>query len=96
MRLHGKVNMFRLLHEHFTIRVLTRFLLPFLSSVTLVFITAFVLIIKLTLMVFLLISLFSCGTVALLLGLIQGIMMFCMNNAEFERRYVTTPSSIPF
>ena len=46
--------------------------------------------------VFLLISLFSCGTVASLLGLIQGIMMFCMNNAEFERRYVTTPSSIPF
>ncbi|MDE6461069.1 MAG: TM2 domain-containing protein [Paramuribaculum sp.] len=46
--------------------------------------------------VFLLISLFTCGTVASILGLIQGIMMLCMNNEEFERRYVTTPSSIPF
>ncbi|MDE6049058.1 MAG: TM2 domain-containing protein [Paramuribaculum sp.] len=46
--------------------------------------------------VFLLISLFTCGTVASILGLIQGIMMLCMNNEEFERRYITTTSSIPF
>lgn len=46
--------------------------------------------------VFLLISLFTCGSVASLLGLIQGIMILCMNNQEFENRYVTTTSSIPF
>lgn len=46
--------------------------------------------------VFLLISLFSCGSIAGVLGLIQGILMLCMTNQEFERRYVTTPSSIPF
>lgn len=46
--------------------------------------------------VFLLLTLFTCGTVSSLLALIQGIMMLCMSNQEFERRYVTTPSSIPF
>ncbi len=46
--------------------------------------------------VFLLISLLSCGSVSSILGLIQGIMMFCMTNDEFRRRYVTTASSFPF
>ena len=46
--------------------------------------------------VFLLISVLSCCSVTSVLGLIQGIMMFCMTNEEFNRRYVTTPSSFPF
>lgn len=46
--------------------------------------------------IFLLITLVSCGTVSAILSLIQGILMLCMSNKEFETRYITTPSSIPF
>lgn len=43
--------------------------------------------------IFLVISLVSCGSVAAILSLIQGIMMLCMTNEEFERRYITTTST---
>ena len=46
--------------------------------------------------IFLVISLVSCGSVAAILSLIQGIMMLCMTNEEFERRYITTTSTLPF
>lgn len=46
--------------------------------------------------VYLLLTVISCGTIPALLGLIQGIMMLCMTNQEFESRYMLTPSSFPF
>lgn len=46
--------------------------------------------------VFLILTLVSCGVVPSILGIIQGIMMLGMTNSEFERRYITTPSSFPF
>ena len=46
--------------------------------------------------VYLVVSLLSCGSIPAILGIIQGAMMFGMTNADFERRYVTTPSSFPF
>lgn len=46
--------------------------------------------------VFILLTLVSCGTVAAILGVVQAIMMFCMTNDEFRSRYITTPSSFPF
>ena len=46
--------------------------------------------------VYLIITLFSCGTVTGLLGLIQGIIMLGMTNEEFRRHYVLNPSSMPF
>lgn len=42
-----------------------------------------------------LLTLVTCGLWEIL-TLIQGILMFCMNNADFERKYVTTTSSFPF
>lgn len=41
-----------------------------------------------------LISLCSCGLWQII-TLIQGIMMFCMTNEEFERKYVCNPSFMP-
>lgn len=46
--------------------------------------------------VYLILTLISCGTIPAILGLVQGIMMLCMSNQEFEQRYVLTPSSFPF
>lgn len=46
--------------------------------------------------IFLVISLVSCGTVTAIMSLIQGIMMLCMTNEEFERKYVTSTSTLPF
>ncbi|MDE5687544.1 MAG: TM2 domain-containing protein [Paramuribaculum sp.] len=46
--------------------------------------------------VYLIASLVTCGSIPAVLGIIQGAMMFGMTNADFERRYVTTPSSFPF
>ena len=46
--------------------------------------------------VYLILTVISCGTIPAILGLVQGIMMLCMSNQEFERRYVLTPSSFPF
>ena len=46
--------------------------------------------------VFLLLTVISCGSIPALLGLIQGIMMLCMTNQEFENRYLLTTSSFPF
>lgn len=46
--------------------------------------------------IFILLTLVSCGTVASILGVVQAIMMFCMTNDEFRNRYITTPSSFPF
>ncbi len=46
--------------------------------------------------VFLILTAISCGLVPSVLGIIQGIMMLGMTNEEFERRYITTPSSFPF
>ena len=48
--------------------------------------------------VFLLVSLFSCGTVAwiiAIISLIQGIKMLTMTEEAFEEKYVNTPSSFP-
>lgn len=45
--------------------------------------------------VFLLLTVISCGSIPALLGLIQGIMMLCMTNQEFENRYLLTTSSFP-
>ena len=39
-------------------------------------------------------SLCSCGIFSIFV-LIQGILMFCMTNEEFERKYVYTTSSFP-
>lgn len=46
--------------------------------------------------VYLLISLFSCGSIPALLGLIQGVKMFGMTNEAFRQHYVLNPSSMPF
>lgn len=46
--------------------------------------------------VYILITIVTCGTIAAILSLIQGILMLCMTNREFETRYVTTTSSFPF
>ncbi|MBP5498736.1 MAG: NINE protein [Muribaculaceae bacterium] len=49
-------------------------------------------------LVFLLISLLSCGllgAIFAIISLIQGIMMLTMTQEEFERKYVNTPSSFP-
>jgi TM2 domain-containing membrane protein YozV len=46
--------------------------------------------------IFLVITLVSCGTVTAILSLIQGIMMLCMTNADFEQRYINTTSTLPF
>ncbi|MCM1519653.1 MAG: TM2 domain-containing protein [Lachnoclostridium sp.] len=48
--------------------------------------------------VFLLCTLCTCGTLGLItsiIALIQGILMLCMTNQEFTRKYVSTPSSFP-
>ena len=42
-----------------------------------------------------LLSLVTCYTVWPLITLIQGILMLCMSNEEFRRKYVTTTSSFP-
>lgn len=36
----------------------------------------------------------TCGLWSILV-LVQGILMLCMTNREFERKYVTNPSSFP-
>ncbi len=49
--------------------------------------------------VFLLVSILSCGFLAwvvAIVALIQSIMLFCMTNVEFRNRYVLNPSSFPF
>lgn len=46
--------------------------------------------------VYILLTIISCGCLGAILGLIQAILMFCMTNEEFRRRYVTTTSSFPF
>lgn len=48
--------------------------------------------------VFLLCTLCTCGTLGLItsiVALIQGILMLCMTNQDFTRKYVSTPSSFP-
>jgi TM2 domain-containing membrane protein YozV len=48
--------------------------------------------------VFLVASLLSCGILAAvtsIIGLIQGIMMFCMSQEEFENKYVNPAVSFP-
>lgn len=42
----------------------------------------------------LLITILTCG-IWEIVTLIQGILMFCMTNAEFERKYVQTTSTFP-
>lgn len=47
----------------------------------------------------LLITILSCGTIGAVLGiltLIQGILILCMSESEFEQRYIYTQSTIPF
>lgn len=46
--------------------------------------------------VYILITLVSCGAISGILSIIQAIMMFCMTNEDFRTRYVTIPSSFPF
>lgn len=46
--------------------------------------------------IYLIASLLTCTTIPATLGVIQGIMMFCMTNEDFRNRYVLTPSSFPF
>lgn len=41
-----------------------------------------------------LLSLVTCGIFATLM-FIQGILLFCMNNEDFRRKYVLSPSSFP-
>ena len=41
-----------------------------------------------------LLNLVTCG-LWWIINLIQGIMMFCMSNQEFERKFVATPSTFP-
>lgn len=41
-----------------------------------------------------LLSLVTCGLWQVVV-LIQGILMLCMTNEEFERKYVTNPSTFP-
>lgn len=41
-----------------------------------------------------LLSIITCG-IWQVITLIQGILMFCMTNAEFERKYVETTSTFP-
>lgn len=41
-----------------------------------------------------LLSLVTCGAWEIV-TLIQGILMLCMSDAEFDRKYVNTPSSFP-
>lgn len=48
--------------------------------------------------IFLVASLISCGILAAvtsIIGLIQGIMMFCMSQEEFENKYVNPAVSFP-
>ena len=45
--------------------------------------------------VFLLVSIFSCGVVTEIASLIQGIMMFTETQEEFERKWVFCPTDIP-
>ena len=41
-----------------------------------------------------LLSFFSCGLWSII-TFIQGILMLCMTDAEFERKYIQTPASFP-
>ena len=41
-----------------------------------------------------LLSIVTCGSWSIV-TLIQGILMFCMTNAEFRRKYITNPSTFP-
>lgn len=41
-----------------------------------------------------LLSAVTCGTWQII-TLIQGVMMFCMTNEEFERKFVQSPSTFP-
>ncbi len=41
-----------------------------------------------------LLNIITCGFWSII-NLIQGILMFCMTNAEFERKYVQNPSFMP-
>lgn len=48
--------------------------------------------------IFLLVSVLSCGILATVTGivsLIQGILMFTMNQETFEQKYVNTSSTLP-
>lgn len=45
-------------------------------------------------LVSILLSFVTCGLWSVVL-LIQGIMMFCMTNADFQRKYVESPSFMP-
>lgn len=45
--------------------------------------------------VFLLVSIFSCGVVTEIASLIQGIMMFTETQEEFERKWIFCPTDIP-
>lgn len=45
--------------------------------------------------VFLIVALITCCSLPAIVALIQGILMLCMNNQEFTRKYVSTPSSFP-
>lgn len=46
--------------------------------------------------IMILITLFTCGTVSSILVLIQFIMLCCMNNQEFRRKYILSNSTMPF
>ena len=46
--------------------------------------------------VFLLLSLVSCGTITAIISIIQGVLFFTSTQEEFERKWVNSPSSIPF
>ena len=47
------------------------------------------------LIVFLLLTVISCGSIPALLGLIQGIMMLCMTESDFKRKYIDSTSTLP-
>lgn len=45
--------------------------------------------------IFLIGGVLTCTTVTSILSLVQGIMMLCMTNRQFEDKYVTTRATLP-
>lgn len=46
-------------------------------------------------LIFLLVSICSCGAIPALVGFVQGIVMCCMTNIEWRNKYVTAISTLP-
>lgn len=46
--------------------------------------------------IYILLCIFTCGSVSSILALVQAIMLFCMNNREFRQKYLLSNSTFPF